>query len=138
MQRLRTAVHRRASLVRGFGWVALTVALIAGILTMHTISSVSHDADMTGSMPMPVAEAPMLDVHGDHMETVASAPSADTTMTMSACILALLLITLAFAAPSLLAILAPHRRPGAARSAVSAAARRARAPSLALLSIYRI
>lgn len=138
MRLLRSATTGEASAQRTLARLAVILALIAGVLAMHTIASTSHHADAIASASvhsMHAAEEPM--PVAAEQDAQAGTAAADSAMDMAACILALLAAALAFAPPASLTDRILRALLTARRIVLAAVDRRPPRPSLEALSISR-
>ncbi len=146
MTTIRSPASTRSTMHRLFLMVGIAVALIVGLLAMHTLT-----AD-TGH-----AESPAISSATDHEQVMAGAARADTaadaghclgdcgapgnmpnhSMPMMVCVLALLAAVIVVLAPALLARLSGSLGVVVPAAGVPRALPRPRPPSLLVLSISR-
>lgn len=114
------AQHERRPLQTTILLVSLVVGIVVGLLAMHTLESTMgmHGASVSSNAMM--ANAQSASLMGSNANTVIAAPcdvscAPDTTMSLMACILALLLtaLLLAAAAKAAMTALLPLRTPRA-------------------------
>jgi hypothetical protein len=145
VHRLRALTRTHSAATRTIIVLSLTCAVIVGLVTMHTLSGGGLGHDQSGVALAPFAldsEA----AHGHHAEVEEAAPCDCTqgapleghSMLTMACVLALLLPSLALGAPLGTWRLLPRpRQLGTSSGGLALAAPRVATPSLHVLSISR-
>jgi hypothetical protein len=141
---IRSIVHTRSFPVRLLMAVAVSYAVIAGLLAMHTLSAPHLNQGSThaevataphGTAPAPVGGEPM-DAAAAPCDCAAPDEMPAHSMILMACVLALLVFLL-LTPPSLVGTLGAPRSIAVAATEARGTLARARAPSLLVLSISR-
>lgn len=145
MRATRSIVHSWSSFARLLMAVAVSLAVIVGLLAMHTLSTAdsahgSRHAEVAteahGTAQMPIA-GQSADAGPQPCDCVEPAPAPAHSMLLMSCVLALLVVLLLLAPPSLVGTLGALRSIGTGVARAHGALARPQPPSLLVLSISR-
>ncbi len=145
LMNLRDAMLRRSAVRSTLLLLVIVVALLAGLLAMHTLSSGmgNHDGDASASMAMEMShhgvDTGLPALPGNVVANWSGSSYPGQPMVTMACILALLVATLALFAPRSANRVRPFARPVRYNRGVTAAnpLETASPPDLLVLSVSR-